>query len=747
MRGFLLRVTLKHMDKNQDQLNKEKEIYEFWESQGFFRADPNSSKKPYSLLMPPPNLTGDLHLGHAMQHAILDALARYKRMQGYDVLLLPGVDHAGIQFEGTFNKILEKEGLSKHKLGREDWLKRAWKFKDEVYKSFHNTWTVLGISADWSREVFTFEPRIQKAVFHEFKSFWEKGLLYKGAYIVQWCPKCGTAIEDLEMEYLEKEEELYFVRYVIASESEAISKDQGGSPRDDVIVVATARPETIYADTGIAVYPNHAKYSEFIGKKAVNPLTGALIPIFEDKRVDPEFGTGALKITPGHDPLDYQIGKDHNLPMLHAIDKTGRTNQLTQDLSGLKIEEARLKTTEKLEANDALEKVENYTHSVPICERCKTTVEPLISEEWFIKMEPLAKKALEHIGEINFYPENYQKILTDWLENIHDWCISRSLWWGHRIPVWYCIKCNPGKLVGKDKEIMVSFEEPTRECTSCGKKHWAQDEQVFDTWFSSGMWPITTLGWPRLDEAGSEGGPEETREIKRYFPWDFEITAPEIKYLWIARMIMLSLWFKNEIPFKHMFFHGMLRPLTGAKFSKSLGNAVYPNELRDAWGTDAVRMTLYTYAAPGRDSRTSKQLMDDRAKNFRNFGNKLRNITHFIVDLKTSDVTASEARQSQHEDDLWILDELDKTTREVTKNIESFQLHLATEELYDFIWHKFADVYIEKSKSRRTAAQPTLEYVLDSSLRLLHPFMPFLTEELWQKLGNKESIMLTDRKS
>ncbi|MBI2590377.1 MAG: valine--tRNA ligase [Candidatus Blackburnbacteria bacterium] len=756
------------MNNNQQQLNKEKEIYEAWEASRLFRANPESDKPRYSLLMPPPNLTGDLHLGHAMQHAILDALARYKRMQGYDVLLLPGVDHAGIQFEGTFNKILEKEGLSKHKLGREEWLKRAWKFKDEVYKSFHNTWTVLGISADWLREVFTFEPKIQKAVFTEFKTFWEQGLLYKGAYIVQWCPKCGTAIEDVEMEYLEKEEKLYFVRYQIEQ-----SQAEG-----DCVVIATARPETIYADTGIAVYPNHPKYAQFIGKKAKNPLTGEYVPIFEDERVDPEFGTGALKITPGHDPLDYQIGKDHNLPILHAIDKTGRTTELAQDLSGLKIEEAREKAAQKLESLDALEKVENYTHSVPICERCKTTVEPLISEEWFIKMEPLAKKALEHIGEINFYPENYQKILTDWLENIHDWCISRSLWWGHRIPVWYCIKCNHGKLVGKDKEIMVSFEEPTRECTSCGKKHWAQDEQVFDTWFSSGMWPITTLGWPWLDETEGEGGPEKSKDFKAYFPWDFEITAPEIKYLWIARMIMLSLWFKDEIPFKHMFFHGMLRPLTGAKFSKSLGNAVYPNELRDAWGTDSVRMTLYTYAAPGRDSRTSKQLMDERAKNFRNFGNKLRNIARFIVDLRPNGVTLRQSAERSlahaspgepgtsvhaptaeilsqvpsgnlaqndnlHQDDMWILEELEKTTQEVTKNIEGFQLHLATEELYDFIWHKFADVYIENSKSRREGAQPTLEYVLDSILRLLHPFIPFLTEELWlEKLEKSESIML-----
>src|SRR3989338_2786792 len=718
-----------------DQQTKEQEIYKFWEKEGLFSADPDSNKRPYSLLMPPPNLTGDLHLGHAMQHAILDAVTRTKRMQRFDVLLLPGVDHAGIQFEGTLTKLLEKEGLSKHKLGREKWLERAWQFKKDVYKSFHNTWTVMGISADWSREVFTFEPRIQKAVFEEFKTFWEQDLLYKGAYIVSWCPKCGTAIEDVEMEYEERRETLYFVRYQIEqSQAKSDFVNYQIQDGDEFITIATTRPETIFADTGIAIYKNHPKFSKFAGKNAINPLNGNVIPIFEDKRVDKEFGTGALKITPGHDPLDYEIGKDHALPILHVIDKTGRMTELAKDLAGLKIDEAEKEAAKKLERSGSLIKTEELIHSVPICERCKTTVEPLVSEEWFLKMEPLAKKALGRIDEINFYPTNYKKILTDWLEKIHDWCISRSQWWGHRIPVWYCSKCNPGHAVGKSKDMVVSFEEPGKnlpagkqDCQTCGEKHWEQDEQVFDTWFSSGMWPITTLGWP-----------EKTKEIKRYFPWDFELTSPEIKYLWIARMIMLSLRFKDNVPFKNMFFHGMLRPLTGAKFSKSLGNAVYPDELIKAWGTDATRMTLYTYSAPGRDSRTSKQLMDERAKNFRNFSNKLRNIAKFTIELKPED---SATEMSNHEDDKWILEELNKTIEQATKNIEKFELHLATEELYDFIWHKFADIYIEKSKSRREEAQPTLEYVLETSLKLLHPFMPFTTEELWQKTHPGKSIM------
>lgn len=711
-----LRLYYVGMDKiNQQQT--EEQIYINWEKAGLFKADPDSSKKPYSLLMPPPNLTGELHLGHAMQHSILDAVARFKRMQGFDVLLLPGVDHAGIQFEGTLNKLLSKEGLTKQKLGREAWLKRAWEFRDEVYESFHSTWTVFGLSADWSREVFTLDPKVQKAVFEEFQTFWDQDLLYKGAYIVQWCPKCGTAIEDVEMEYEERKEKLYFVKYQIEG-------------TEEYIIVATGRPETIYADTGIATYPKHPKFGKFVGKNAINPLNGNKIPVFEDSRVDKEFGTGALKITPGHDPLDFEIGKEHGLPILHAVDKTGHMTELTNDLVGLKAEEARSQAAQKLEKLGALEKAEDYTHSVPVCERCKTIVEPLISEEWFVKMKPLAQKALKNMGQINFLPKNYQKILSDWYKEIHDWSISRSLWWGHRIPVWYCEKCNPNHRVGKEEDMLISLEKPLKPCKSCKSSTWIQDDQVLDTWFSSGLWPMATLGWP-----------EDTKELKRYYTWDFEISAPEIKYLWIARMIMLGLWFKGEIPFKNMFFHGMLRDLQGRKFSKSLGNGIDPNQLRETWGTDATRMSLYSYSIPGRDGKTSRQLMDERCKNYRNFGTKLKNITRFIVDLKPEG-TVTET-DSKHPDDKKILEELNKTIKEVTKDLESHQLHLAAEALYEFIWHQFADVYIEKCKSRRAEAQSTLEIVLKTSLELLHPFMPFTTEQLWQKLPHKEeSIML-----
>ena len=726
------------MDKTYNQKLVEEKWYQFWEKEGLFKADPTSDKKPYSLLMPPPNVTGELHLGHAMEHSIMDAIARFKRMQGRDVLLLPGVDHAGIQFEGTLNKLLEKEGTSKSKLGREAWLKRAWEFKEQSYNSVSTTWRVMGLSADWSREVFTLDPKVQKAVLEEFKTFWDQDLLYKGAYIVQWCPKDQTAIEDVEMEYEERKEKLYLVNYQI--------KDS-----DEVIIVATTRPETISADVGIAVYPNHPRFSKFIGKFAINPFTKTELEIFEDSRIEKGFGTGALKVTPGHDLLDFEIGKDHNLPILHSVDKTGKITGLDPKLQGLKVAEARIKAGQTLEELGALEKTEELTHTVPVCERCKTTIEPLISEEWFVKMKPLAQKALTRISEINFAPKNYQKILKDWLEDIHDWSISRSLWWGHRIPVWYCGKCNPNHEVGKDKDMFIALEPADKTCQTCGLRNWVQDEQLLDTWFSSGLWPMATLGWP-----------EKTSEFKKYFPWDFETSAGEIKYLWIARMIMLSLHFTDKIPFKNQFFHGMMRDLQGRKFSKSLGNGIDPNELRETWGTDAARMALYSYSAPGRDGKASKQIMDERGKNYRNFTTKLWNIGKFIIEFAPENashllvIPAKAGIQKTespwipdqtgddklHSDDQEIINQLNKTISEVTKNLESFQLHLATETLYEFIWHQFADVYIEKSKDRRAEAQPVLEYVFRTSLELLHPFMPFITEELWQKLPHTgKSIM------
>ena len=719
------------MDKIYDQTKIEQKWYKFWEEEGFFKADPDSSKPAYGLLIPPPNLTGSPHLGHAMQHAILDAVARFKRIQGFDVLLLPGVDHAGIQFEGTLNKLLEKEGTSRQKLGREEWLKRAWQFKEEIYKTFHDTWTVFGLSADWSREVFTLEPKVQRAVLEEFKSFWEQNLLYKGAYIVQWCPKDQTAIEDVEMEYEERKDKLYYLQY-------------------GPLIIATTRPETKFGDTAMAVNPNDKRYEQFVGKEfEIKTLNGPRkMKVIADKAIDPKFGTGAEKVTPGHDILDYEISKRHNLEIIHVIDKSGRLTKVAGKYAGMKFQEARAAMIPELKEKGILIKEEDYVHSVPVCERCKTTVEPIISEEWFVKMKPLTQKALKRMNEINFVPKNYKKILSDWMKEIHDWTISRSLWWGHRIPVWYCQKCNPNHLVGKDKDMIISLEKPGKNCQTCGQKHWVQDEQVLDTWFSSGLWPMATLVWP-----------QQSKEFEKYYPWQFELSAPEIKYLWIARMIMLGLHFTNKIPFENMFFHGMIRDLQGRKFSKSLGNGIDPNKLRNQWGTDSTRMALYTYSAPGRDGRASRQTMDERCKNFRNFGTKLRNIARFIIELKPSEASPEldsgfiqkkpwipdqVGDDKLHPDDKKILDQLNKTIQEVTKNLEGFNLHLAIEKLYEFIWHQFADKYIESAKNRRTEAQPILEYVFKTSLELLHPFMPFITEELWQKLPHRgKSIMAT----
>ena len=840
-----------------------------------FRANPKSKKPRHSLLIPPPNLTGGLHLGHAMQHAILDAVARFKRLQGYDVLLLPGVDHAGIQFEATFDKELKKKNLSKEKLGREKWLEMAWDFKEEVYKSVSSTWRFLGLSADWSREVFTLDEGPKRAVFEVFKNFYDKGLLYKGPYIVQWCPKCNTAIEDVEMEYEERREKLYYLKY-------------------GPLVLATVRPETKFGDTAMAVNSKDPRYKKYVGREfEIETLAGKRkMKIIADDAVDPKFGTGVIKVAPGHDFVDYEIGKRHNLPILQTINKQGRLTELAGKYAGMKVLEAREVMIPDLKKKGLLVKEEDYTHNVAVCERCKSVVEPLISEEWFVKVGTIAKEAITTINrdEIKFLPKNYEKILVEWLKDIHDWCISRSLWWGHRIPVWYCNpkdtkgrklgfaqnvvsqifagktktyrlrdhefkigdlvafensqsgkifgygtitdidKTTVGKLFLNDpahgamykrrsqliaafkrhypdreinnntpvliytykfstsnktrewcNEIIVSLNKP-KACPKCGNTEIVQDEQVLDTWFSSGLWPISTLGWPHFAESNSasrgkpsitlatEGKPDLDPDLKKYFPWDFEISAPEIKYLWIARMIMLSKYFTDKIPFKTMFFHGMLRDLQGRKFSKSLGNGIDPLDLINQWGVDATRMALYTYSIPGRDGRVSRELLDERCKNFRNFGTKMRNVARFILELRPSeDVIARNTSTSlrvtkqskdRHDpsngsrddnekvmakDDLLILDELNKTAKKVTANLEKIELHLAVEELYNFVWHSLADKYIEKSKERREDAQPVLEHVLKQVLILLHPFMPFTTEEIYQMFETKQKSILLER--
>lgn len=665
----------------------------------------SEDKKRYSILMPPPNLTGEPHVGHVMQHLIMDAVARCKRAEGYDVLFQPGVDHAGIQFEGTLNKLLRKENLSKEKLSREKWLERAWKFKEEIYKSFHNTWKMINISADWNKEVFTLDRQMQKAVFHQFKTFWDNDLLYKGAYIVQWCPKDGTAIENTEIEYEERKEKLYYLKY-------------------GPLTLATTRPETKFGDTAMAVNPNDERYKEYVGKEfEIETLNGVKkMKVVADEAIDPKFGTGVIKVTPGHDIADYEIGKRHNLAIINVIDKNGRLTEAAGKYAGMKVLEARKEMQKELKEKGILIKEEEYAHNVAVCERCGSTIEPLISEEWFLKMKDLAQNGLSKINEINFVPQNYREIISEWIKNVRDWCISRSLWWGHRIPVWYCRVCNPSHEVGKNKDMVVSPNEPEKSCGTCKKKEWEQDEQILDTWFSSGLWPLATLGWP-----------DKTSELEKYFPWDFEISAPEIKFLWIAKMIMISSYFKNEVPFYNMFFHGTLRDPEGRKFSKSLGNGLYPEEFAQHWGVDSLRAALFTYSAPGRDGRIGKQALDERCKNFRNFGTKLKNIAKFVLDLKPN--TAPNNSDFSHPEDQEILKRLKEVENGVQNNFENFELHLALESIYNFIWHEFADVYIEQSKKRRIEAQKCLEEVLKRSITLISPFMPNTANDImntWQ---------------
>ncbi len=736
----------------------EKKWSEIWEKKKYFQAKPKSSKKPYCILMPPPNVTGGLHMGHAMQHTIMDILARTKRMQGFDVLLQPGVDHAGILFQGTLEKKLSKEKrVTRQRLGREKFLEECWKFKEETYNSISKTFRFMGISADWSREKFTLSSEMTNSVYTAFEKLWNEGLIYKGKYIVQWCPRCSTAIEDVETEYQEREDKLYYIRYPLL---DPLPYKGGGKKGEDFITIATTRPETMFADVAVAVNPTDKRFKKIIGKKVILPLTDREIFIIADAKVDKDFGTGALKITPAHDLLDYEIGARNNLEKLQVIDKQGKLTELAGEFQGLNSLEARKKIVGKLERENLLEKIEDYTHSVAVCERCKTMVEPIISEEWFVKTKPLAGEAIEAIEkeEINFYPSRYGEILTNWLENIRDWCISRSLWWGHRMPVYYCQDC----LENDDKEkkgIIVSKTKP-KKCPVCGSENLKQEEQVLDTWFSSWLWPISTLGWPK-----------QTEEFKKYFPANFEISAPEIKYLWIARMIMSAKKFTGKIPFKNMFFHGTMRDLKGKKFSKSLGNGFEPMEMIEKWGTDSLRAALASYSIAARDIWVSKNTMDQRCKNFRNFNNKIWNASKFVLmNLENCrhPVPLNPEALDACRDDLKILKHLNNLIKETTNDIENFKFHRALEKLYDSFWHNFCDEYIEAAKDRlknnneesKIAAQQTLYYSLKTYLKLLHPFIPFITEEIWEKVplinkegdttscrlqtGDKENITVSD---
>ncbi|MCX6783926.1 MAG: valine--tRNA ligase [candidate division WWE3 bacterium] len=696
-------------------------LYQEWLDRGVFKADPTSSKPHYSILMPPPNLTGTPHLGHALQQTIMDTVARYKRMRGFDVLFQSGVDHAGIQFQGALeNKLKKEKNTTRQSLGRSAFLEEAWKFKAESYAANQKQFKMMGISADWSREVFTLDPKPTFAVYTQFKKFWDEKLIYKGPYIVQWCPRCGTAIEDAEVEYQEKTEKLYYLKY-------------------GPFTLATVRPETKFGDTAMAVNPKDERYQKYIGQEfEIETLNGIKkMKVIADDVVDPNFGTGVIKVTPGHSFDDYEIGKRHNLPIVNVINKEGRLTDVTGKYAGMTVMEAREAVLVELKDKGIFVKEEEYTHMVPVCERCKTTIEPIISEEWFVKMRGLADKAIAVINnhEINFYPENMAGVITAWLKDIHDWCISRSLWWGHQIPVWYCEDCNPSHDPYSQKGTIVyvpkDFDDAPKVCPDCQGSKLTREEQVLDTWFSSGLWPLSTQGWPK-----------ETPELKAYFPFDFELSGGEIKFLWIARMIMLAEKHANKIPWKNMFFNGMLRDLQGRKFSKSLGNGIDPIDLLNTFGTDVVRAVLTTYAVAGRDGRVNKQLMIERCTNYRNFTNKLWNAARSVSQVEITENKQQTTIESG--DDVKMKAEIDRLVKVVTEHYENFNFHLVLEEIYNSFWHVFCDWYIEAVKSRKEEAAHILRESLLTYVKLLHPIMPFVTEKLW-RIFNEESdvLMLT----
>lgn len=656
------------MDKAYRPEETEKKIYSIWEEGGYFVPNIDPKKKPFVITLPPPNVTGELHLGHAM-FAIEDILARYHRMRGEPTLWLPGFDHASIAVEYLVKKELAKEGKKKNEIGREEFLKRATEFAENSKKRIREQLKSLGFSLDWTHEAYTLDEIRSKAVNEAFKRLYDAGLVYQGEKLVTWCPSCQTAISDLENVYQEEVGKLYYIDY-------------------ETIIIATTRPETIFADSAIAVNPKDKRYLKLIGISANIPLVNRKIPIIADDLVDIEFGTGALKITPAHNQTDFEIGQKHNLPVLSVITPYGR---LTEDTPypGLTINQARKKTLEDLEKAGLLKKVEEFPHAVGHCQRCGTVTEPMLSKQWFVKIEPLAREAIKAVktGKIKIIPKRFEKTYFHWLENIHDWCISRQLWWGHKIPL-------------------------------------EGEEDVLDTWFSSGLWPFSTLGWPK-----------ETEDFRYFYPTTVRETGYDILFFWVAREIMLGLFLTGKAPYEVVYLHGLVRDEHGQKMSKTKGNILDPLNLTAKYGTDALRMSLIVGNAPGSDLALS----EDKVRGYRNFANKVWNAARFVLSNQQS---AINNQPSTNSDDQWILSEMEKTVKSVTNSIEKYRFGQAAEDIYQFFWHTYCDKYIEMTKNRREEAQGTLLLVLDSSLRLLHPFMPFITEEIWSKLPDRKEPLI-----
>ena len=698
----------------------EEEIYKNWNEKGYFKPSDDKTKKPYTIVIPPPNITGKLHMGHALDETLQDILIRYKRMQGFNTLWVPGTDHASIATEAKIVEKLKAEGITKEDLGREGFLKRAWEWKEEYGGTILNQLKKLGCSCDWSRERFTMDEGLSNAVTEVFIDLYNKGLIYKGKRMINWCPYCNTSISDAEVEYEEEPTHLWHVKYPVKGEE------------GKFVIVATTRPETMLGDTGIAVHPDDERYKDLVGKTVILPIMNKEIPIIADEFVEKEFGTGAVKLTPAHDPNDYQAALKHNLEIIPVFDEEFKMNNLVPEYKGMDMYEAREKIVERLQKEGYLVKIEDYNHNVGKCYRCHHTIEPHISEQWFVKMEPLAKPAIEAVrtGKVEFVPERFDKIYYNWMENIQDWCISRQLWWGHRIPAYYCQECG---------EVIVSKEKP-HKCTKCGSTNLKQDEDTLDTWFSSALWPFSTLGWP-----------EQTEDYKYFYPTSTLVTGYDIIFFWVARMIFSALEHTGQVPFDKVFIHGIVRDSLGRKMSKSLGNGIDPLEIIAKYGTDALRFSLVLGISPGNDIR----YMPEKLESASNFANKLWNASKFVLSNMPengSKLAEDKLPANLCYEDKWILSKLNKLVKEVTNNLENFELGIATQKVYDFIWNEFCDWYIEMVKSRlydencttKFAAQYTLNKVLKDSLKLLHPVMPFVTEKIYMQLyHNDESIMIS----
>ena len=705
----------KELNKVYDPGNVEDRIYKYWVDKNCFRAEVDRTKKPYTIVIPPPNITGQLHMGHALDETLQDILIRYKRMSGYATLWLPGTDHASIATEAKIVEAMRKDGVTKEDIGRDGFMERAWKWKEQYGGRIVEQLKKLGSSCDWSRERFTMDEGCNKAVKEVFVKLYDKGLIYRGERIINWCPKCKTSISDAEVEYEDQAGHFWHLRYKLADGS-------------GYLELATTRPETLLGDTAVAVNPNDERYKDLVGKNVILPLVHREIPIVADDYVEMDFGTGVVKITPAHDPNDFEVGLRHNLPVINVMTDEAKITEDYPKYAGMDRYEARKAIVADLEAEGALVKIEDYSHNVGTCYRCSTTVEPRVSKQWFVKMEPLAQPAIDAVknGETKFVPERFNKIYFHWLENIKDWCISRQLWWGHQIPAFYCDSCGE----------MVVTKENSAVCPKCGKPM-RQDPDTLDTWFSSALWPFSTLGWP-----------DKTDDLDFFYPTNTLVTGYDIIFFWVVRMMFSGIEHMGKVPFDTVLIHGLVRDSQGRKMSKSLGNGIDPLEVIAEYGADALRFTLATGNSPGNDMR----YMDEKVKASRNFANKLWNASRFIMMNLPDDFKFTGLPENLNIEDKWIVNKFNDLAKAVNDNLDNFELGVAVSKLYDFIWDVYCDWYIELTKPRimaggetKASAQAVLVFIMQGMLKLLHPFMPFITEEIWQTLTDGESPLMLEK--